>query len=415
MTTAEDAKNSFGIGNGRTRLIGFAVAALILWHGLGSAVDQAGMVGLGFASPYRSSDAMSDEAIALAATGDTENALRIARKAIQQQPVHQSSVRILAEIESGLDTPLLDTLGNPHLKTVGLLGWRDSQSQAKLMMVGLSEADRPLVIDRMDALLRRREISSESFQLVSLMLGDAELRGLLADRLLENPPWRSELFAATPKFANADAANSMGSMLVDLMAGGAQISDPEKAAVYASLLTLGQTDTLARVAEEVDEETQRDGINDAAFVRFATLSVDTEETTNPFAWQYGSAKRTVVSVNETGGPEGRSSLFVRTSSRVTAPAVTQTLRLSPGSYRMSMLRRSGQNDELTWIVGCLDQSLGQSRVPEGRESDDWSLSSFEFRIPEAGCPVQQLMLQTGRNLGGRSQQAEFADLQIRQQ
>ena len=165
----------------------------------------------------------------------------------------------------------------------------------------------------------------------------------------------------------------------------------------------------------MDEEAQRDGINDAAFVRFATLSVDTEETTNPFAWQYGSAKRTVVSVNETGGPEGRSSLFVRTSSRVTAPAVTQTLRLSPGRYRMSMLRRSGQNDELTWIVGCLDQSLGQSRVPEGRESDDWSLSSFEFRIPEAGCPVQQLMLQTGRNLGGRSQQAEFADLQIRQQ
>ena len=119
-----------------------------------------------------------------------------------------------------------------------------------------------------------------------------------------------------------------------------------------------------------------------------------------------------MSVNEDGGPDGASSLFVRSSSRVTAPAIAQTLRLLPGTYRMSMFRRSGQNDEFVWLVNCSGQAIGQSAQPNGGESDDWFSASFEFQVPEARCPVQQLVLETGRNLAGRSQQAEFATLQV---
>lgn len=408
MATAEDVKNSSGIGNGRTRLIGLAVAALVLWHGVGSAVDQAGMIGLGFASPYRSSDAMSDEALALAATGDTEGALRIARMAIRQQPVHQSSVRILAEIESGLDTPLLDTLGNPHLKTAGLLGWRDSQSQAKLMMVGLSEADRPLVIDRMDALLRRREISSESFQLVSLMLRDAELRGLLADRLLENPPWRSELFVAVQSYGSEETTRAMADLLLALDRRSVEIIPDEKHSIYNSLLVTGQAETLSEVADQLESGAQL--LADLDFAAFAQADTDPDSVLNPFGWQLGRAKRTVVSIENNANQSTHGVLLVRTSSRITAPVITQVLRLNSGSYSFSSQQKSDRPDGLTWSITCADENIASQKISYP-QSDGWARHELDFLVPD-DCPIQSISLVTGRNLSGNSYQSQFKEISI---
>ena len=403
-----------GRANGAGKLVpvtaSVLAAILVLAHGVGTAADQAGAVNLGFLSPVRSADGIADEALVFASRGQGEAALERGRDAVRRSPVDQSVVRRLAEIEmagSGADG-----WSGEAVRAAALLGWRDSVTQARLLMVRAQAGDIEGSIDHVDAVLRRTDISPELFAAIGQSMANRQIRLAMADRIAADPPWRGTLFQSVAEYGDAGTTPAFAQLLVDLHdRENRSLARAETDPVLSRLAALGLDDTLVDTANALEPgDTGRAFLNDRQFAAFEEQS-DTLGN-GPFDWKKGRAQRTVITVMP--GPEdsdGRA-LKIRSRSRVPGVAVFQNLRLAPGSYSFEYrFRDAGKG--LSWQIECGEQVLGSS-VPgtEARgQSGGWNSASLDFNVP-ANCPVQRLQLLTGRNLGGQPVEGTFANLEL---
>ena len=410
MTSASGSKATGGGAFPKVAACAAIAAILVVAHGVGNAADKAGAVDLGFIAPLRSAKGLADEAVVRSSRDDHDGALRLGRDAVRRMPVEQSVVRKLAEVERSANGS--DDWSDEAIAAASLLGWRDSPTQARLLMVSARKGDIEGSIDHVDAVLRRNDVSEQLFAALGQSLVNADIRTALVDRLAGNPPWRGAVLEAVSDYGDAQSTTGFAQVLVELAAReDAELSRSETDPVLSRLAALELDAELVRTAAALEKTTgDRQLLNDR---QFAALGDGTNGLgRGPFDWKRGRAQRTVVTVGRGPGGSGDKAVKVSSRSRVTGVILLQNLRLAPGAYTLAYQHKNAASG-LSWQVTCGDRTLGSSTPEQGRRSssDDWSSASLDFTVP-AGCPVQRLQLLTGRNLGGNSVEGWFGGLSL---
>ena len=382
-------------------------AVLVVAHGIGRGSDQAGLVDVGWIDPVRTAEGMSGEAMALASREDFSSAVRLARNAVTRLPISQPAVRTLGEV--ALLREGSESWSNAEMLVAGRLGWRDRQTQARLMMVAAQDGDLGGAIDRIDAIFRRTEIGEELFNAVAAGLSDETVRGAVARRIADDPPWRAAYLESAGRFGTKDSTANFAALLADVQSlEGSPLERREVDPLLSRLAALEMDTELARYAGVLGPYAASGGLlNDADFARFGREGQsDGGAGEGPFDWRKGRAQGTVVSTRS--GDNGRE-LSVRTRSRVQGVALVQSLRLEPGSYRLAYEQQAGKG--FSWRLTCGGDTVATDEASASSDRD-WSESGFSFAVPD-GCPIQRLELVTGRNLGGDTRRGAWRDLSIR--
>lgn len=394
-----------------TKVAGCALVAvaLIVAHGVGNGADNAGAVGLGFIAPIRSADGLADDALARASREDLDGALRLGRDAVRRMPVEQSVIRKLAEVERAAKGS--DSWSDDAIAAAGLLGWRDSPTQARLLMIKAQQGDVEGSIEHVDAVLRRNNVSKELLAALGQSLVNDDIRTALVDRLAGNPPWRGAIFEAVWEYGDAQSTPGFAQVLVDLAARETSpLSRSETDPVLSRLAALELDAELVRTAAAIENTTgDRQLLNDREFAALADGAGDLGR--GPFDWKRGRAQRTVVTVGQGPDNSGRA-VKVRSRSRVPGVILLQNLRLAPGPYTFNYRHRNTDTG-LSWRVLCNKEQLGISKpTQDSRQvSDDWKETTLQFTVPGT-CQIQRLQLLTGRNLRGNPIAGEFCALAI---
>lgn len=119
------------------------------------------------------------------------------------------------------------------------LGWRDTPSQQNLLLRDALAGSYQSVLDRGDALLRRRKLMAVANQLLAAMETTPEGGRLLVARLAAGPVWRSDYLVATSQAAPPPFLAVRRRTLLALMAAGSPVSRREIAPVLNNLVAAG--------------------------------------------------------------------------------------------------------------------------------------------------------------------------------
>ena len=141
----------------------------------------------------------------------------------------------------------------------------------------------------------------------------------------------------------------------------------------------------------------------------------------PFEWAFPSE----VGVNwqRTPGPEGRGMVLhvVFSGVRVKLTGAGQTLRLTPGTYRLEYTHKSAAietSGALGWTLRCTGKGyrLLATSPPLANGDMDWVTSTVEFSVPaEPACQAQRLALGLAGELAADSRiagSAWFDDIRV---
>ena len=391
-------------------LVGSLATIIVAAHGIGNAADDAGAVDIGFVAPVRSADGYADEALAKASRDDLAGAVASGRKAVRRLPVKQSVLRKLGEAE--LAASGSEDWSNETILVSGLLGWRDSTAQARLLMARAADGDLEGAIDHLDAVFRRSEISPELFNAIGQGVENDDIRSAMVERIAANPPWRDALFGAVGEFGDERSTRGFAQILIDLSERkDGTVSKSEVDPVLTRLAMLDLDTELVRVADLLDVGTESgELITDPQFFALSEEGKSEDGSSGPFDWKKGRAQRSIVTVGP--GEGDAKALKVRSRSRVSGVILYQNLRLSPGEYRLGYTHRK-TDSALTWQIRCGRNVLATNRPTEDgkRPSKDWVDASQEFSV-SSGCPIQKMELRIGRNLMGEAAEGNFGPLSL---
>jgi hypothetical protein len=408
-STSRRAKDSHSVK--RTVAVGACLIAFALMasFGLTAALDAANLTGSRYLSPFRSDEGWSNDAAAALARGDISAARVFSARAISASPLRQPNVRLAADIEMAAEDR---KLADRYLNAASKLGWRDTPTQAKLMISDAKAGDFGSVILRLDALQRRSGVSNETQQFAVVLLSEGEVREPFLKLLETNPPWRPDMFGTTEYLDGVGAAR-FADALVQLHNRGVQLDDEEVFPVLQRLVDIGASDALTLVAPELLGPGSGKELYDPQFDRLEASLGRHDQILSPFAWRLGSKTRATVNIlRDVQGVGNVLSLSSR--SRVSQEILSQTMLLEPGAYELEYQirgKRSTPESDFTWQVSCNQQAL-PSTISKGAVKGRWQSETLFFVIPTEGCLSQKISLGSNRNLSGAVIERDFAGLKL---
>ncbi len=165
------------------------------------------------------------------------------------------------------------------------LGWRDSSAQLNLILRSALAGDVAPVLDRADALLRRRKLLAPANQMLAAAEAVPAVTHLVAVRLAARPPWRSDYMVASAQSATPAFLAVRAATLGRLFAMGSPPSRREIAPVLSGLTAAGQgNDAYALWSRFVGPRRAGMVVNDPDFRKAGQLAA-ANETVLPFEWQ----------------------------------------------------------------------------------------------------------------------------------
>ncbi len=179
--------------------------------------------------------ALAEQAIA---TGRYRDAEEVARSVLDAQPYNQRAFNLWIASRVARRDQLVDF--DPLLAK---LGYRDDQSQIRLIIAAEQSDNYQKMLQHVDAMLRREQRTDDLFDLLYDMEAFPKSREALAKYLATNPPWRLPFFGRFRPANIEDARNHIA--LLRTMAG------------------LGATVHQSEMARAVDRSRERGGSDDA--------------------------------------------------------------------------------------------------------------------------------------------------------
>ncbi len=244
----------------------------------------------------------------------------------------------------------------------------------------------------MNVLLRRYpKRLNEIAEYIPFFLVTPSRSAIFASFLRDNPPWRGDVVRELVK--TEPGAAFVGGVLVDELRDGQPLNARERTMVINSQVSQGRPDQAYRffLSTLGDEGRGRAGyVSDGRFEGIGSGSV--------FDWTVNAPN----GVEVRAGPDaaGGAGLKVRfRDSPTRLGTVYQSLVLPPGTYRLVSEADAIQlvaPKDVYWRLTCRGGNRGERarlQFLPGRYRN----RSFatEFTIPETGCPVQLLRLETG--------------------
>lgn len=309
---------------------------------------------------------------------------KIARRIIRNDPLNATAYRLLAEVSSEPDEIrrlMLAAVARSRREAVALF-W--------LLNDTLSKKDYENASAYADTLMRTRpQLTTYVVRFLGLMMREEKGRAIVRQELAKPAAWRASFFASLSKLA-IEPRHALA-LMIGLKNTDHPVTEKEQQPfinalirsknirlAYNTWLQLLPPDTLSKVKL----------LNNSGF--------ESPLSKLPFNWQISRAVNAVSEISK--APGGGNSYHIRFGEgRVTAPKLTQTTVLAPGSYRLTA-QVQGQirgKRGMTWTIACLygrRVQLLKSPLVFGPGAT-WDRLVFEFAVPQdPNCTGQQIML-----------------------
>ncbi len=166
------------------------------------------------------------------------------------------------------------------------LGWRSNTALKNLLWLSGTTQNIPMLMDTLDALLRRQRLLDQIYPILNLMTVDAEFRRLLVERLAKRPPWRAYYLQSASDLTDPQQIDGRFRVMRAVQAGGDRLTRNELAPILPKLVAIGRAEEAfglwTKYRGAVDRPLADTRFTDAA----KPLSADALPI--PFEWQLGS-------------------------------------------------------------------------------------------------------------------------------
>ncbi|HEU4960204.1 MAG TPA: hypothetical protein VFT56_07325 [Sphingomonas sp.] len=361
------------------------------------------------ASPVRNAayfggDTAARTAFGALARNDPQNALAEAQRAVSGAPVDPSTTSALASAALALGRT---DQAYAAFTVAGALGWRDVPTQLFWLTQGSAIGDRDVVTQRLDALLRL-DVDDESVANSLLLLEKTQLgQTALVTLLAQDPPWKRRFVLNTGGLGGADLAARLATIEMAAQKGATFDCDAVGAAanrlIHNDEAGLGR-DLWRRACDRAGD----------LYLSNGSFGRDSAPSSNPFDWQLLSRGGLDVNIAPAPAPLHGQALRVASSQTARTVAARQLATLAPGRYRLSWTTAldTGKPDgSLRALVRC--DGLGEltsAEPPPGQGQSNRAASSFT--VPESGCAVQVVEVQTAASAPGETRTGWIDDIRI---
>lgn len=315
-----------------------------------------------------------------------DKAIELARPATFANPMEVRVVRTLGlALEAGNHT----SASTRVMRAAEKLSWRDTPTTMWVLRDAALQRDLPRIMGQLDALARRQTESNLIHSLFYAGLEDSVSRQALAEKLANNPPWRSGFFADTRVNLQPQSYDRMEALLDLLDRSKTPPTLAERMTFIARMTDTGQG-AKARAywirTFHIPPAALSQALYDPAFRAVATRSKTAQ--VSPFEWSVGDDAPQFVSFRQ----DGRGYLLdVNPTPDVSVPLIEQSLILAPGTHTIDadIAQGSVQQAPAEWQLTCSPSGTALIRrfATPGN-----ALSGVTITIPETGCDVQTLSL-----------------------
>lgn len=371
--------------------VAFGVCLWLSWAVIVHAVVERGPNGWGARLTANSPTVLTDAAEIAYDTKAYARASALARRALGKAPFSSRALRTLglsldAQGSSDKAEPLMTLAGNWDL--------RDTPTHAWLFQRRLKDGELDSAVAHLDSILRRRaDLYDQMFpQLQTALVQAPPFRGVLADQLTRDPPWRSPFLAYLTR--SDEGLGLAAQFALAMKDSPARLSDTELRPLFSALVSRRQGPMLLSLARALGKLSPRP-VNNPGFER--------DPKGLPFDWEPVGGPGLEPEITEFGRSASRS-LQIHYDGRAGGVAARQLIALAPGRYRLSStVHQDGVPRRLGWTVQCLE---GAALLTTSAGAADLAQTP-PFDVPAQGCALQWLSLQPNP---GERQSEVYADI-----
>ncbi|MFS0774416.1 hypothetical protein [Sphingomonas sp. 1P08PE] len=270
--------------------------------------------------------------------------------AIAADPLNQQAVSgvIAARLQVGGDTKL----ALQQAALLRQLGWRSTSALQNLLWRGGSTRDLPLIMDTLDALLRRQKLLDTIYPLLNLMTVDPDFRILLTRRLTGRPSWRYYYFLSATNLKDPAEINGRFAVMRAVQRSGDRLTRNEIAPILPRLLGIGRgAQALALWRTHAGALT-----SPLADPDFAVAARPLPDDALPISFEWQLANGSGYYADASRDAQGNF-LSIDWSGRGTPVFVSQVTSATPGRYRLLVTgdtNLSKLTDRLGFRLTCPD-------------------------------------------------------------
>ncbi|MDF7774426.1 O-antigen ligase [Sphingomonas sp. AOB5] len=344
-----------------------------------------------------SAEALSIASAQALARNDTKAAESYARASLMITPRDVRALRVLGI--AAVATRRQD-LGSQLMLRAGALGWRDEITQVWLIRAALADNNYTTAAQRIDAMLRSRQLFEDMLRLAHDIARVPEARNELIARLVDEPGWRREFFRDI-QFIAPESETSHLLLIEGLIQreGGARRS--EVAPFIDHLVKKGQFGAARRLwlaSRGAAAEPLAPGIVDGDFKEDPLA--DDQQPRYPFEWRFEAGNGGNAVQGAAPLLVGEDAMFVQAS----APNIRlarQLVQVSPGARQLrydALETENGSPDQFRWRIICAggaELKLGLAR----REASGQRRTSIQDFVVPANCPALYVELHSRATTG----------------
>jgi hypothetical protein len=214
---------------------------------------------------------------------------------------------------------------------LGQLGWRSTPALQNLAWRASLIGDVDLLIDSLDAMLRRERLLSVLYPALDQIILQPEGRELLLRRLVGNPPWRLYYLLSASDLQDPDVIEARYLIMRDIQQAGQSLTRNEIAPVLPKLIATGRTEQAFELWQGHVGDVARP-LADPQF-EYAAQPSPIDALPVPFEWQFGNGAGffSDASIDDSG-----SFASIDWNGRGVPVFMSQLTTATPGRYRLSV-------------------------------------------------------------------------------
>ncbi|SFU47049.1 hypothetical protein SAMN02799631_00792 [Methylobacterium sp. 174MFSha1.1] len=287
-----------------------------------------------------------------------------------------------------------------RLMAIAAAWWpRDRLVRAWLLTRALRRGEARTAMAQLDLALRAFPDSLDDLtRALSPLLVEPGLRAALAERLAENPPWRTRFIQVAVRLWREPQA--LVALLEHVQTAPPGLGADELRPYLMRLLADGQVDEAYAVWLRSLAPGARAGLT-----YLYNGDLRSPVTQMPFDWRMPALPGATAVVSEAGGTPILSVGFL--GGRVPGQPVVHELVLASGDYRLTGRVRTDRLHSargIRWRIACLSDpsgALGVTGPFAGTAA--WREFDMTFTVPDEGCPAQSLGLEADARTASETQ------------
>ncbi|WP_174278207.1 hypothetical protein [Sphingomonas bacterium] len=222
------------------------------------------------------------------------------------------------------------------------MGWRSTVALQNLLWRAAATGDQALVMDALDALLRRERLLGQIYPILNVMTLNPDSRALLVQRLAGRPPWRRYYLMSASDLVRAPEVEGRYLVMREVQRRGDPLARNEVAPILPKLIADGSAEEAFALWRANNAGAVTQPLADTDFAAAARPS-PLDALPIPFEWQLGNGS----GYSSNAGRDERGSFASVDWDGRGAPALmSQTTTARAGRYQLDV---TGDLPGTSWV------------------------------------------------------------------